>query len=125
MDETPALTPDEWQDAIDRCTPRPDKPVDLSVAWNWIDVKCKGNDPHALAALCLYQQPFGFTQEDVKFITAFVATVMPLARRAQHIVGASAEANAEHEAAVQEIERFFASLSSRIAALLPPEGPTR
>jgi hypothetical protein len=79
------------------------------------------DDRHAVAALCLYQQPFGFTQEDVDALRGVAdlgdrkATDLAslpyaysdLARR--HIV--------EQAAVVSDRLR---SLAARIAALLPP-----
>jgi hypothetical protein len=59
-------------------------------------------DRHTLAALCLYQQPFGFTHEDVKMLEAFAAYSI----REKHDTAA-----ADH----------LTALASRIASLLPPQ----
>lgn len=60
-------------------------------------------EAHALAALCLFSQPFGFTRDDVKLL--------------QRVFDMS---NDEWRT---DDEEKGASLAARIAALLPPEGP--
>lgn len=60
----------------------------------------KAPERHALAALCLYGQEFGFTQADVDLLT-FVA-------------------RDEWNGDEMEIGRALLSIANRIAALLPP-----
>jgi len=52
-----------------------------------------GQERHGLAALCLHNQPFGFTREDVKLLRAFANLCTS----------------------------DFRNLADRISALLPPE----
>jgi hypothetical protein len=52
---------------------------------------------HALAALCLYGEPYGFTREDVEFLGMMAQASDPM------------------------FGNFARSLADRIAALLPPE----
>lgn len=63
---------------------------------------------HALAALCLYGQPFGFTAEDVAVLKQLSADKAATFRK----IGL--------EWCLRESDAL-ASLASRIAALLPPE----
>lgn len=72
---TPALTPDEWKDAAD-------------ITHN--------SEDHAAAALFLYQQPFGFTQDDVDVLLR------------------------EWEYRCMKDDDPIKSIADRIAALLPP-----
>jgi len=62
-----------------------------------MDTEC-----HAVAALCLYQQPFGFTQEDAEILRQI----------APFVVGASI--------AQRDLRAWAHRLADRIAALLPP-----
>jgi hypothetical protein len=75
----PALTPEEWErtrvDRIDRddlTIQRYDGPGTRLFVTRRRDrfdqVVVADDDMHALAALALYGQPFGFTQEDVAFL---------------------------------------------------------
>lgn len=83
-------------------------------------------DRHALAALCLYGQPFGFTQEDVRSLEMLAKRAEDGAKlTAQHAKDARTHKNAEayvFASAMHSVEaKWFRSLASRIAALLPPE----
>lgn len=61
-------------------------------------------DPHSTAALCLYKQPFGFTQADVDALRAVVDA-----------------AESEQSAAWSDAHTLPARLAiNKIAALLPP-----
>jgi hypothetical protein len=66
-----------------------DAPVEVSAA-----------DRHALAALALYQQTFGFTREDVEALRKIVRENEP-----------------------RDIADSLRSLADRVEALLPPEPP--
>lgn len=69
-------------------------------------------DRHALAALCLYGQPYGFTREDVGLARAMATDLEESARVNDRPTGSSAKyAVAMHD------------LADRIEALLPPEEP--
>lgn len=59
---------------------------------------------HALAALALYGQPFGFTWEDVETLRAVIA-----------------EFPMRDEAEADELGSRLHALANRIAALLPPD----
>ncbi len=61
-----------------------------------------GSDRHALAALCLHDQPFGFTREDAEWCVA-----------------------ASYAFANPHLKRNLLSLADRIEALLPPESPSK
>lgn len=63
------------------------------------------NQRHALAALCLYGQPFGLTSEDILTLEGHLA-------RMAHSPGVTWDDNAK-----------MLSLRDRIAALLPPSSP--
>jgi hypothetical protein len=95
-DVKPALTAEEWTDMLRDEVPdpglvplgqippfRPDVPHEFY------------GEPHRVAAVCLYGQPFGFTREDVRML-----------RNVQGI------ANDYDD---------FNELADRIEALLPPE----
>lgn len=58
---------------------------------------------HAVAALALYGQPFGFTREDVKLLRD--------------------EAEGEWNGEQMDVGRRLLRLADRIEALLPPEKP--
>lgn len=80
---TPALTPGEWATPADEYGQRlfmfdgNETMVNLTtegIRVNWEAgyeaemAKLSPSARHAVAALCLHEQPFGFTQEDVDFI---------------------------------------------------------
>lgn len=78
------------------------------------------NRPHALAALALYNQPFGFTREDVEFLRELARTTR------KTLIGSGAASSGALLSAMALIDReadFIDSLASRISALLPPEAP--
>lgn len=94
----PALTAEEW-----RCgfAERPNRTVELGVlVTDHTDYTISVQDErtlHALAALCLYGQPFGFTREDLKALMWAIDDSGDL------------------------LAAKLRSLADRIAALLPPE----
>lgn len=87
----PALTPEEWADWIDS--------GDLQAP-----LEAHGEVSHALAALGLYGQPFGFTRGDVTVLRDMVY----FGRKNGYTV--------DEDGLV-----LMASLADRIAALLPPD----
>lgn len=106
---TPALTAEEWaEQRIDRrdhdtITLSPDT-GGITVADGFEGGYVSSDDRHALAALALHGQPFGFTWDDVRFL--------------RHEAAAAREMHGELIA-----ESFdFDALAARIEALLPPEG---
>lgn len=63
---TPALTPEEWESGeLDNAMLDDHDPARLFVYAAGYTHARNAKDRHALAALCLYEQPFGFTQEEV------------------------------------------------------------
>lgn len=70
-----------------------------------IDGRYDEAERHAVAALCLYGQPFGFTREDVQALEEL---------RQGFMTASYGRGNGS------PIERALASLADRIAALLPP-----
>jgi hypothetical protein len=108
----PALTPEEWRDGGF------DNGAGFAAGWNeangyvWFDAHrfVRGSRvTHALAAVCLHQQPFGFTREDVKRLSD-----------PPELYGGIQ--NGRDDRAWYD---FCASLASRIAALLPPDTEER
>lgn len=106
----PALSAEEWR--IERATPGEHLLVQRwyeGIAEVFVKTTANGGQQvriagdgaaHALAALCLYQQPFGFTHGDLVKLRA-----MP---------DGTGYASIDDSA-------WFDSLIARIAALLPPE----
>lgn len=107
----PALTPEEWSEPqIDRSDLHVHLAGDgLLVAYTPGDrsTLAMDEDRHALAALALYGQPFGFTREDVEKLRAMPDAVLDESYQGSY---ASIDDGA-----------WFRSLIARIAALLPPE----
>ena len=93
----PALTPDWWERIPDGGV----EPKPLGNDWMALDGWPVKLTRHALAALCLYGKPFGFTPEDVELL-----------RNAALDADASDYRGADAAA--------FDDLAARIAALLPP-----
>lgn len=90
----PALTADQWAG----------KGIAIDGEPGWHNThgeeSVPSGDRHAVAALCLYGQPFGLTREDVKTLRTFRRQML---------------ATSEEWARVKD-------LADRIEALLPPEG---
>jgi hypothetical protein len=103
----PAMTAEEWEAGLVK---RPTCPQlirndDSPGVFVWYDqgVLIEPPDTYALAAMCLYKQPFGFTRQDVEEIR-------------------DAARNLEEEfnsppGSIKELR----SIADRIEALLPPE----
>lgn len=120
---TPALTREEWakRTAIrNRLISR----IELT-GWEKLVGVSEGGDSvyleepadrHALAALCLYQQPFGLAREDVDLMTLEII-------RVQMVIQACGGPDKAPEAAPRW--RKLLSLQARIAALLPPDTEER
>jgi len=114
-DIRPALTADEWNPPL-RDGSAPTGPRCGDEAWIeggavWVPENRDGEqpveNPHGLAALCLYQQPFGFDANDVR--QAEEAARQWDAR----MFGADVRG--------MNITNPYRSLAARIAALLPHE----
>lgn len=86
-----ALTKEEWERHLGRV-------YDISG-----ELDTQGR-PHALAALCLHGQPFGFTREDVKVL-----------REIHRYVRDGIEPCDQYD------DSRILAIASRIEALLPPE----
>lgn len=98
----PALTAEEW--AVETMD-------GLGTRLTWAAKEAGVNDEvsrHALAALALYGQPFGFTHEDVEL----------LHRGGEAIVSLAAEGYGDQREANAASDRM-GQLADRIAALLP------
>lgn len=68
------------------------------------DASVPEEDRHAVAALALYGQPFGFTHADVKFLSEEAWGFLD-------------------EGAINHRRRVMLDIANRIYALLPPEAP--
>lgn len=105
----PALTADEWSNVV---VYRGNATHPINFGAHCYDgihsIPCDpelAGERHKLAALCLYQQPFGFTQQDVELI------------RSASVVAHCDDIGFDEE----ELDRLQReSLAARIAALLPP-----
>jgi hypothetical protein len=111
---TPALTPGEWEaHSMNRsgrvgifATPGSHVSVVDEIGAEGVGIPAR--DCHALAALCLHGQPFGFTRDMAGAIGALIEIVSgqrpaTVAELREHVLNADAAA-------------------ARITALLPPDG---
>ncbi len=103
----PAMTAEEWErvEVTDtsiglRVPDDYELPEDVDKAFELFVTR--GTHEHRTAALCLYEQPFGFTREDVDLLRTVV-------REASHREVGSDEKDAMHD------------IADRIEALLPPQ----
>lgn len=104
----PALTPEEWANPAGRIDGWIDLDagrIDVMLGGPASPTRDTGRDRHALAAVLLDGQPFGFTWEDVDTLRDIAINDVP-------------ELNEEGSAFNPEPE--LASIADRIAALLPP-----
>jgi len=92
----PALTAEEWAKTMSTS--------DMSHFDRWDMWENIEDRPHAIAALCLHEEPFGFTREDVE----------ALRWGADNLCGGSHSVEFRMSVAC-------ASLANRIEALLSPE----
>lgn len=102
---TPAMTPEEWK-AARRYPP--------GVVYGFEDGAEEGvMSRHRMAAMCLYNQPFGFTREDVAL----------LRKRAQSLYSESVNGypDSAYLGRLKAEGEVYDSLANRIASLLPPE----
>ena len=104
----PALTPDEWGNEIRAIAPDVER-ESLSIALRAflydppsVDARTRTEQRHALAAIALHEQPFGFTWKDVDGLRYLAAGI-----DRQHPGGMNALG-------------IVSDLADRIAALLPP-----
>lgn len=136
MSETiePALTPEQWAEARVKF-PRPERYSDWVEGGYYIGTEgdfagelvfelevegCDRDTPldrrHALAALALVGQPFGFTWEDVDRLRYAARGTIEYCDRLMPDDSGGCCGNSADSAAL-------ASLADRIAALLPPREP--
>lgn len=106
---TAALTPEEWECGGPNEAPGIVRDVHAGLLYWGVRITAQSSDEaeiqsprdrHAVAALCLHGQPFGFTQADINLIC----------RRF----------DISDDAWRSEDEELAASLVARVAALLPP-----
>jgi hypothetical protein len=130
----PALAPGEWADGRVRLQFNPSDPEDQLLA----DVGSYGMEidgweippakRHGLAALCLYGQPFGFTQEDVAELRDVAESwEQEAAISDEHQGGAGARDDdrgmwGKNAEACRRRAAINRSIADRLAALLPPLG---
>lgn len=83
---------------------------------------------HALAALCLHDQPFGFTHEDVrqhreqaKGVRGVLRALLAESSVRDVSIGRHLFAAQSQQAELLDRIRWHESMADRIAALLPPE----
>jgi|SRR5579872_1655754 len=118
-DETvrPALTAEEWRTAAVRRSDTGIPPLTEAYIYAGSLNAARGDDAvmidkaalHALAALALHEQPFGFTRDDVKLLRGpAYSALLEVAR------------DGEESALADDA----LALARRIAALLPPEEAT-
>jgi hypothetical protein len=114
----PALTPEEWARARQDDLPqfegggRVSTAIETAHLYSVRAWDLTPGDCHALAALALHGQPFGFTREEV----AAIMTCVDVTREA--CVDAPTDAQSEREAAAWQLAW---SAAAKLAALLPPE----
>lgn len=106
----PALTPEQWAKQGKNHDPfhiREDGALVIT------GVLVTPGQRNRLAALCLYGQPFGFSQEDVEALRLLASALLAEATGDwEFTVGGSAE--------LHGAQRRAQSLAERISALLPP-----
>ena len=116
----PALTAEEWAEIICR---RGDPESYTGSGVPTIEVSAQSimgsrlpqiGRPQALAALCLHNQPFGFTREDVDLIK-YACIVSRIKMEKSLKLGMENQADADLVTI-----RTYRSLKDRIEALLPP-----
>lgn len=96
----PALTPEEWAKGVPGVYGWDDGSVFLD--WGPKPSRQKLLDsPHAIAAACLYGQPFGFTQEEADALCDLL--------------------NLIDRDSIEDIVALSLSALAKIAALLPPK----
>lgn len=109
-----ALTPEEWAEAA---SDNAFTESQVQYGATWVDaIASPGNDRrHALAALALHGQPWGFTHADLHVLNDAIGNVYQI--HGEWGVGPLDAEDGELAA--------LRSLAARIEALLCPEGPTR
>lgn len=124
----PALTPEEWRDGYDseglavvlrNSMGTPGMRVHVTVREHPLGGALgDARDIHALAALCLHDQPFGFTREDVIRLRMFARwTEEDVAKVFRSGQAPHSDFGSESVADAQELR----ALADRIEALLPPD----
>jgi hypothetical protein len=129
ISDTPALSPEEWNAALNGKTRHTG---DCAMFANEHDVTLNfgrqsdevidSSQRHALAALCLYQQRFGFSHEDVKLLDALARSYGDAAYAMEQEEDRAKLAKSI--AATHRVVDGLESLASRIRSLLPPQPST-
>jgi len=121
----------EWME--NRCLQfaNPDLPIAdvdgwLSVLGEW-EHKLDSGDRHALGAVCLHQQPYGFTHDDPYILREVAETIDKLCDGPKMVGIARIKSEMGEEVSVYYYVEHLQRLADRIEALLPPnqvEDPT-
>lgn len=109
VDVTQALTPAEWAGVL------ANRAQLDAIREQFLDTPFDG---HAVAALLLFEQPFGFSAQDVDDEQQVAAYCVAMAKE-QDALGNAPAAGIFRDLAVRHKER-----AAKIAALLPPIPPT-
>lgn len=107
---TPALTPDEWARRANG-----DARLSNNNTLVYDSIYTIVDNRHALAALALHGQPFGFTRDDLE-----VVREQRLMRETDRMVCEEKCEFSATDRAERDVARL-AALEAKIAALLPPE----
>lgn len=108
----PALSDKEWLDSFGAHN------HDTTHGERSVYIACDeaGETRHALAALCLHGQPFGFDQDDVELLRTVAAGIEAHPRTDGTTYG-------ELQVTETAVRSLVESLADRIQALLPPHHP--
>jgi hypothetical protein len=104
----PALTPEEWATKPYIAGWDDGSVFPVCPSWPWITADSDVERPHAVAAIALHGQPFGFSREDVDALRAFDWDFKWNDSKSVEVARA-------------EVERLRVVLA-KIEALLPPMG---
>ncbi len=127
---TPALTPEEWAELADgyiwilqenglSATLYGDGRLMLTTP---TDSDALAERRHALAALCLVGQPFGFTHDDADLCRSVASEIVLGLKDLQVRIGDPLR-DEEQDSSCDLLALRLRSLASRIASLLPPPSP--
>jgi hypothetical protein len=118
----PALTKEEWASLAlpaSGVTPYQNETKGEQLV-RWAVNETYDVDRHGLAALCLHNQPYGFTWEDVEMIQSDIANAEAAAKGIEKLEGLSDVAKYH----IREQARIgidcHKNLVARLSALLPP-----
>lgn len=125
----PALSAEEWAKRVIEVSPNVAMHEDRD---GWLSLSAFGHGEdvearHAVAALALHGQDFGFTREDVDAVARAAAEIQSNLSRIPTDIASSFTATqsyAHYDAGMRHSRdaAILRSLAARINALLPPEG---